>query len=295
MISDKKQSLTIPAYAKINLSLDVLRKRKDGYHDLHMVMQQVALCDRIHIRLSSEPGIHLKTDASFLPSNRGNIAWRAAELLGTRSGINLDETGVVIKIEKRIPVAAGLAGGSADAAAVLKGLNQLWRLGLSIEELQILGLQLGADVPYCLMGGTALAEGIGDRLTPLVLAKNFWVLLIKPAISVSTREVYRRLNLDQIHQRPDNLALMSAMKNADAKGMAEAMANVLETVTIPLVPEIDEIKHKMLEFNAIASLMSGSGPTVFGLFKDREKAQAAGNKLSLIYREVQVTHTLPVS
>jgi 4-diphosphocytidyl-2-C-methyl-D-erythritol kinase len=295
MTSKEKQSLTIPAYAKINLSLDVLHRRKDGYHDLHMVMQQVALCDHIYIRLSSVPGIHLKTDAAFLPSKRGNIAWRAAELLGTKSGINLAETGVEIEIKKRIPIAAGLAGGSADAAAVLKGLNQLWRLGMSIEELQMLGLQLGADVPYCLMGGTALAEGIGDRLTPLVLAKNFWVVLVKPAISVSTREVFQRLNLGCIHQRPDNMALISAMKNADVRGMAEAMANVLETVTIPLVPEIDEIKHKMLEFNATASLMSGSGPTVFGLFKDREKAQAAGSKLSLIYQEVQVTHTLPVS
>lgn len=287
-----ESGLLVPAYAKINLSLDVLRKRRDGYHDLHMVMQQISLCDQVQIQLSESPGISLTTDAPYLPTGPGNIAWRAAEIIGTLSGMNLSETGVKIAITKRIPVAAGLAGGSADAAAVLKGLNQLWRLNLSVEELQKIGLQLGADVPYCLMGGTALAEGIGDKLTPLKMEKPLWVVLVKPTQSVSTREVYQGLTLDLGMKRPDNIALIHAMEQGDLKGMAQAMDNVLETVSIPMVPEIKEIKMKLTEYNALVSLMSGSGPTVFGLFKEQAKAKSAGNKLSRLYREVHVAHTI---
>ncbi len=292
MIKHSELGLLVPAYAKINLSLDVLRKRSDGYHDLHMVMQQISLCDQVHIEISETPGINLTTDAHFLPAGPGNIAWRAAELLGTFSGMNLSETGVKIAINKRIPVAAGLAGGSADAAAVLKGLNQLWRLGLSLEELQKISLKLGADLPYCLMGGSALAEGIGDKLTPLKLDKPLWVVLVKPAHSVSTREVYQGLKLEEVTKRPDNMGLINAMEKGDLRRMGESMDNVLETVTIPMVPEIKEIKKKLIEYNAMVSLMSGSGPTVFGLFKDRGKAKGAGNKLSRLYQEVHVAHTM---
>ncbi len=291
----KKRSesgLLLPAYAKINLSLDVLRKRSDGYHDLHMVMQQISLCDQVQIQLSESPGINLTTDAPYLPSGPGNIAWRAAEILGTLSGMNMSETGVKIAITKRIPVAAGLAGGSADAAAVLKGLNRLWRLNLSVEELQKIGLQLGADVPFCLMGGSALAEGIGDKLTPLKLEKPLWVVLVKPTHSVSTRDVYEGLKLDLVMKRPDNISLIQAMEQGDLKGMGQAMDNVLETVTIPIIPEIKEIKKKLIEYNALVSLMSGSGATVFGLFKEQAKAKGAGNKLSRLYREVHVAHTI---
>lgn len=288
----EKQGVNIAAHAKINLSLDVLRRRKDGYHDLSMIMQQLDLCDQVRIHLSREPGILIKTDTAFLPNDRNNIAWRAAELMGKRSGMDLQGSGVVIDIQKRIPVSAGLAGGSADAAAVLKGLNQLWRLGMSLEELQILALPLGADVPFCLMGGTALAEGIGDRLTPLKMSRAYWVVLVKPPVSVSTREVYQNLDLKNLRKHPDNLSLITALWDADVKRMGASMANVLETVTIPMVPEISEIKQKLLEYNASVSLMSGSGPTVFGLFKDREKARAAGKKMARIYREVHVTHTV---
>lgn len=287
-----ESGLVVPAYAKINLSLDVLRKRSDGYHDLQMVMQQISLCDQVHIQLSETPGISLTTDAHYLPTGSGNIAWRAAQMLGTLSGMNLSEAGVKIAITKRIPVAAGLAGGSADAAAVLKGLNQLWRLNLSVEELQKIGLQLGADVPYCLMGGSALAEGIGEKLTPLKLEKPLWVVLVKPTHSVSTREVYQGLQLDQVMKRPDNLGLINAMEQGDLKGMGQAMDNVLETVTISMVPEIKEIKKKLIEYNAIISMMSGSGPTAFGIFRDQAKAQGAGNKLTRLYREVHVAHTI---
>ncbi len=285
-------SLMVPAYAKINLSLDVLGKRSDGYHELHMVMQQISLYDDVHIQVIHEPGIHVTTDAAYLPTGEGNIAWQAAKVLGEFSGIALNTSGVAIDIKKRIPVAAGLAGGSADAAAVLKGLNQLWRLGYSMAELQVMGKRLGADVPYCLMGGSALAEGIGEKLTPLVLYKPLWVVLVKPAQSVSTREVYQRLDVKHITRRPDNHALMVAMKKGDLKTMASSMANVLEEVTGSLVPDIGDIKQKILEYNGVVSLMSGSGPTVFGLFKEKEKAESAGNKLSRRYRDVYVVHTL---
>ena len=284
--------LIVPAYAKINLSLDVLRKRSDGYHDLHMVMQQISLCDHVHLQLTQTPGITLTTNAPYLPTGPGNIAWKAAESLGTLAGMNLSETGLKISITKQIPVAAGLAGGSADAAAVLKGLNQLWRLNLSLVELQRIGLQLGADVPYCLMGGSALAEGIGDKLTPLKLDKPLWVVLVKPGQSVSTRDVYQGLRLDLVAKRPDNMGLISAMAQGDLKKMSLAMDNVLENVTIAMVPEIKEIKKKLIEYNAAVSLMSGSGPTVFGLFKDQAKAQGAGSKLGRLYRDVHVAHTI---
>lgn len=284
--------MMVPAYAKINLSLDVLRKRSDGYHDLNMVMQQISLCDEVYLETSSEPGISLTTNIAYLPRDRGNIAVRAAALLGKLSGVHFNETGLKIHIQKNIAVAAGLAGGSANAAAVLKGLNQLWRLGLGCGELEKIGLQLGADVPYCLMGGSALAEGIGEKLTPLKLEKPLWVVLVKPSQSVSAEEVYQGLHLESVQKRPDNLALISAMAKGDLKGMAAAMANVLETVTIPMVPEIEDIKKKLVEYNAAVSLMSGSGPTVFGLFRDKDKAKGAGNKLARLYREVHVVHTV---
>lgn len=289
---NQQESLLIPAHAKINLSLDVLGKRSDGYHELRMVMQQLSLADQVRITLTPESGIRLRTDAPYLPTDHRNIAWQAANLLGSRAGINLQEVGVEIAITKRIPVAAGLGGGSADAAAVLLGLNQLWRLGLSVEELQLLGVQLGADVPYCLMGGTALAEGIGERLSPQILANKLWVVLVKPPVSVSTRDVYGELDLNTLKSRPDILALLAAMAAGDTHRMDRAMANVLESVTTRKVPDIIEIKRKMLEYNAFTSLMSGSGPTVFGLFRDREKAQAAGDKLQRKSYDVYVAHTI---
>jgi 4-diphosphocytidyl-2-C-methyl-D-erythritol kinase len=289
---NRPETLVIQAPAKINLSLDILRRRKDGYHDLCMVMQQIALCDLVRMRIIPESGIRLSTNADFLPVNHQNIAWQAAELLGNRAGINLSDSGVEIVIEKRIPVSAGLAGGSADAAAVLKGLNQLWRLGLSLGELQKFGLELGADVPYCLQGGTALAEGIGEQLTPLRMAKDLWVVLVKPPVSISTKEVYNRFNPEHVMQRPDTIALIDAMNRFELTAMAGAMANVLESVTLSMVPEISEIKSKMIEYNAFASFMTGSGPTVFGLFRTAEKARAAGTKLSRLYREVHITQTV---
>ena len=289
---NQSDTLVLQAPAKINLSLDILRRRKDGYHDLCMVMQQISLCDLVHIRILPEPGIRLSTNADFLPVNHQNIAWKAAELLGTKSGINLSDSGVELIIDKRIPVSAGLAGGSADAAAVLKGLNQLWRLGMSLGELQKFGLELGADVPYCLQGGTALAEGIGEQLTPLKMAKDLWVVLVKPPVSISTKEVYNRFKPEEVKKRPDTISLINAMSRFDLTAMADAMANVLESVTIETVPEINEIKRKMLEYNAFASFMTGSGPTVFGLFKTAEKARAAGTKMSRLYREVHITQTV---
>ena len=293
MTQSTSSGISINAPAKINLSLDVLNRRTDGYHTLCMVMLQLALCDQVTVYLSEEAGIRVTTDAAYLPVGEGNSAWQAAMHLSRLCGIDMKHAGVEIHIRKRIPVAAGLAGGSTDAAAVLKALNQLWRLGMSSEELQQVGLAIGADVPYCVMGGTALAEGIGERLTPLKTARPIWVVLVKPSVSVSTGQVYQKLELDQIrHQRPDTLALIAALAEGDIRRIGEVTANVLESVTVSMVPEVAVIKKKLLGFNAAVSLMSGSGPTVFGLFRDKEKAESAGAKLSLLYRDVFVTYTI---
>lgn len=271
----KEQKLK--AMAKINLGLDVLGKRPDGYHDLRMIMQTVWLYDQITLQEIREPGIRVNTNLSCLPINEDNLVYRAAQLLMEEFGIR---QGVEISLKKFIPVAAGLAGGSSDAAAVLVGMNRMFDLGLTKKGLMERGVKIGADVPYCVLRGTALAEGIGDVLTRLPAAPEAYVLLAKPAVDVSTKFVYTnlKLNADTVH--PDINAQVQAIRDGDLGRMARLMGNVLETVTVPAYPVIGQIREAMLRLGAINARMSGSGPTVFGLFDDRDRAQRAYAELS---------------
>lgn len=271
--------LEVPAFAKINLSLDIVKKREDGYHDLSMIMQTVMLHDTVLLEAIPR-GIRLECKCSWVPKDGTNIAWKAASLLMEQCGI---KSGVKIKIIKRIPVAAGLAGGSTDAAAVLRGLNKLFLLGLDKEELRILGKRLGADIPYCIDGGTMLAEGIGERLTALPDFKNVDIVIIKPKIGVSTAWVYGNLEISKIQEtdRPDTKQLIQALSQRDIKTVAQQMKNVLEKVTIPRYGIIQEAKDKLLESGALGSMMSGSGSAVFGIFPDSISAAAAYGKLAM--------------
>lgn len=264
--------LKLKAMAKINLGLDVLRKREDGYHDLRMIMQSIYLYDQIELSRKSEPGIQVEVNLSYLPVGEDNLVYRAAKLLMDEFAIT---DGVTIRLQKYIPVAAGLAGGSSDAAAVLVGINRMFNLKLSQEELMKRGVKIGADVPYCIMRGTALAEGIGEKLTRLPNTPEVHVLLAKPAIHVSTQFVYGNLRASELTEHPDIDGQIDAVKRGDIYAMAEKMGNVLETVTIPAHPVIQDIKDHMMEHGAINSMMSGSGPTVFGLFDDQQKAKEA--------------------
>lgn len=269
--------LKLKAMAKINLGLDVLRKRPDGYHDLRMVMQTVRIFDRITLRKKAEPGIRVSTNLNFLPVNEDNLVYKAAHLLMSEFHIS---QGIEIDLQKYIPVAAGLAGGSSDAAAVLVGVNKMFRLGLSMEDLMERGVKIGADVPYCVMRGTALAEGIGEILTPLPAPADAYVVLAKPPIHVSTGFVYGNLKADQLKEHPDIDGQVQALKDGDLEKVVSLMGNVLETVTVPAYPVIDEIKNCMKQAGALDAMMSGSGPTVFGIFDDQKKAQKAYDILS---------------
>lgn len=264
--------ITLKALAKINLGLDVVRRREDGYHEVRMIMQTIHLYDLLEIQKIREPGIQIVSNLSFLPVNENNLVYKAARLLQEEFALT---DGISVKLTKRIPVAAGMAGGSTDAAAMLYAMNQLYDLGLSRRELMKRGVQIGADVPYCLMRGTALAEGIGEKLTQLPPMIKCPVLIAKPSISVSTRFVYQNLKLDEQTNHPDIDALMKDIREKDFDGVCVHMGNVLESVTIPNYPVIAEIKQQMMRSGAKASMMSGSGPTVFGLFEDGETAKRA--------------------
>ena len=258
--------------AKINLGLDVVRKREDGYNEVRMIMQPVNLYAKLFISVSEKPGIRLKTNLSFLPVNENNLIYKAAKLLIDEFDI---KNGVDIQLQKFIPVAAGMAGGSTDAATTLIGMNQLFDLKLSRRQLMERGVKLGADVPYCVTGGTALSEGIGEILTRLPDVPKGYVLVAKPGISVSTKFVYTNLKLDQLESHPDIDAQVEAIRQQDFGKMAGLMGNVLETVTIPAYPVIQEIKDLMMKQGAVNAMMSGSGPTVFGLFTNQRQAEAA--------------------
>lgn len=279
--------IAVKALAKINLGLDVLRRREDGYHEVKMVMQTIHLCDSLTIR-KADKGIHLTSNLSFLPANENNLAHRAAQLLMEEFHI---EGGVEIHLEKRIPVAAGMAGGSTDAAGVLYGMNEMFSLGLKRTELMTRGVTLGADVPYCLMRGTALAEGIGEKLTSLPPMVKCPVLIAKPQVSVSTKYVYEHLQLNEDTRHPDIEGLIRAIKGKELNDIASRMGNLLETVTVQRYPEIAAIKDIMREQGALNAMMSGSGPTVFGLFQDRKDAKRAASVLrsSGLTRQVFVT------
>ena len=266
----------LKALAKINLGLDVLGRREDGYHNVRMVMQTIYLYDNITIRRTKESGITLESNLYFLPNDEGNIAYKAAKLLMDEFQI---QDGVHITLDKHIPVAAGLAGGSANAAAVLVGMNRMFSLGLSEEELMERGVNLGADVPYCVMRGTVLAEGIGEELTRLSALPKCYILIAKPGISVSTHTVYEKLDALSITEHPDIDGVIKGLENQDLKAIASSMGNVLEQVTVDAYPIIEKIKDVMKEQGALNAMMSGSGPTVFGIFRDRRTAKEAFTKV----------------
>lgn len=270
--------LEIPAHAKINISLDVLRKREDGYHELRMIMQTLELHDTVCLEAAGN-GIALVCGSQWVPEDSTNTAWKAADLMRRSFGI---KDGIRIRIVKRIPVAAGLAGGSSDAAAVLRGMNEMFGLGLGNDELRRLGKEVGADVPYCIEGGTRLAEGIGEILTELPSFAGVDTVLIKPGIGVSTQWVYRNLKLSEINDRdrPDTEFLSEAICRRDIMCVARNMKNVLEHVAIGRYDIIAEAKKQMAASGAAGSMMSGSGPTVFGLFADAGAAEAAYEALS---------------
>lgn len=278
-------TLTLKALAKINLGLDVLGKRDNGYHDVRMVMQTIYLYDNVTLEKTEESGIQVETNLFYLPVNEDNIAYKAAKMLIDEFEI---QSGVRIVLEKHIPVAAGMAGGSSNAAAVLVGMNRLFSLGLSMEELMKRGVLLGADVPYCVMRGTVLAEGIGEILTPLPPMPNCSVLIAKPGISVSTKTVYEKLDALDIVDHPDIDGILEGLEHQDIEKIASSMGNVLERVTIESYPVIEEIKTAMKEAGALNAMMSGSGPSVFGIFKDRKTARKAQQKIRDMHIAKQV-------
>lgn len=278
----------LKALAKINLGLDVIGIREDGYHLVRMIMQTVDLFDWVTIRKSDREGIALSTNLNFLPTDEHNIAYQAAKLLKQDFG---QIGGVELRIHKCIPVAAGMAGGSTDAAAVLYGMNQLYHLGLPMHRLMEYGLKLGADVPYCLLRGTALAEGIGEKLTRLAPMPDCYILIAKPPVSVSTKLVYQTLDALEEPPHPPIDAQIQALEAQDLTALAMNMGNVLEGVTVPMHPEIVQIKEMMEAQGAAAAMMSGSGPTVFGIFSEEAKAYEAKTKIrnSGLARQVYVT------
>lgn len=271
------KSIRLKARAKINLTLDVVGKREDGYHLLESVMQTVALYDGIVIERIPEDAIVIEANLPWLPKDERNLAYKAAHLM--RKNYNIQE-GVCIQIDKRIPVAAGLAGGSSDCAAVLVGMNRLFDLGLKRWELQKLALTLGSDIPYCIQRGTALAEGVGEILTPIKSdCPVCHVVLAKLPVSMSTAVVYGGLQLDDIEKHPNAKKMIAAMEAGDIAEMGRNLGNVLESVSIPMQPKIAKIKEEMIALGAEGALMSGSGPTVFGLFQDEAVAKRAAAKI----------------
>ena len=265
----------LKAYAKINLGLDVVRRLENGYHEVRMVMQTVGIYDELSFSKTDE-GIVITTDSGELPTDEDNLIYKAAKRMMERYDIR---QGVRIHLQKNIPIAAGMAGGSTDAAATMKGMNELFELGADREELKEIGVQIGADVPYCVIGGTALAEGIGEKLTVLPDAPNCFLLVAKPDINVSTKYVYEHLDAEGVPVHPDIDGMVQAIRQKDLQGVVDRLDNVLERVTVKEYPVIDTIKARMLELGALSSLMSGSGPTVFGIFPEEEKAIQAYEQL----------------
>jgi len=266
------QKISLSAHAKINLSLDILSKRPDGYHDMRMIMQSIALSDRLTLEKNNTGTIKLDSDLKFLPKNGKNLAERAAELFFEETGIS---SGVSIRLRKSIPVSAGLAGGSTDAAAVLRAMNILFETGLSQEELCVMGKKLGADIPFCIVGGTALVEGIGEQITPLPPMPDCHIVLCKPRFGVSTAYVFSKINVAKLKEHPDTKGIIAAIEENDLTKLSHRLYNVMESVTAAEHAKIGEIKTAMLDCGALGCAMSGSGPTVFGLFDKQENAQTA--------------------
>ncbi|QFF97385.1 4-(cytidine 5'-diphospho)-2-C-methyl-D-erythritol kinase [Psychrobacillus glaciei] len=265
----------VKAPAKINLTLDVLHKRPDGYHEVEMIMTTVDLSDRIGLERREDGKIHILSVDRFVPTDFRNLAYQAAKILKEMYHV---KSGVTIKIEKNIPVAAGLAGGSSDAAATLRGLNTLWSLGLSLDELAQIGTKIGSDVAFCVYGGTALATGRGEKIRELPSPANCWVILAKPTLGVSTADIYGSLKINQI-EHPKTKQMIEAIEKKDFVQMCDSVGNVLENVTLKLYPEVANLKDQMQKFGADAVLMSGSGPTVFGIVQHESRVQRIYNGL----------------
>ena len=290
--------LKLKAYGKINLGLDVVRRREDGYHEVRMVMQTVGIYDTIDLVRIPQKTIKVETNLYYLPNDSNNLVYKAAKLLMDEFGI---QEGVSIKLQKFIPVAAGMAGGSSDAAAVLFGVNKMFRLGLTMSQLMERGVKIGADVPYCLMRGTALAEGIGEKLTRLPSVPQCQVLIAKPPVNVSTKYVYENLHANDLiaEEHPDIDGMVEAIRSSDLHGIVKRFGNVLERVTLKEYPVIGEIKDKMKKLGAVGTLMSGSGPTVFGLFENPQLAANAYEELrygeaSKLTKQVYLTNFFQV-
>lgn len=277
------------AAAKINLTLDVLHKRPDGYHEVEMIMAMVDLADRIEMTELQRDTIIISSQAGYIPLDEKNLAFQAARLIKDRYDVR---QGVYIHLDKKIPVAAGLAGGSSDAAATLRGLNRLWRLGISDEELRVLGAELGSDVPFCVTGGTAVARGRGEKLEFIDSLPQCWVVLAKPPINVSTADVYGKLQADRIGRHPDTAGVLQAIRDKNFSALCEGLGNVLEEVTLPMYPEVRQLKNCMERLGADGVLMSGSGPTVFGLCSKEKKALRIYNGLRGFCKEVYAVRLL---
>lgn len=277
------------APAKINLMLDVLHKRADGFHEVEMIMTMVDLADRLELSELPRDTIIISSQAGYIPLDEKNLAFQAARLIKERYNV---KSGVHIHLDKRIPVAAGLAGGSSDAAATLRGLNRLWRLGIPSQELQELGAELGSDVPFCVTGGTALATGRGEKLTPIKNPPQCWVVLAKPPINVSTAEVYGRVRSNNIAVHPSARKMQDAIEAGDFGGVCSHLGNVLEDVTLKLHPEVQQLKEAMVKLGADGVLMSGSGPTVFGLVSKQSKVARIYNGLRGFCKEVYAVRSL---
>ena len=264
--------MRLRAFAKINLGLDILRKREDGYHEVRMIMQTIQMYDVLEMKRVKKPGISLSVNYPYIPSDERNLVYKAAKLLMDEFQV---KEGVDIRLEKFIPVAAGMAGGSSDAAAAMVGINHLFKLGLSEKDLMDRAVNIGADVPYCIMRGTALAEGIGEKLTRIAQVPDCYVLIGKPGIGVSTKTAYESLQLDKIQSHPDIDGMIRDIENGNLLAMTDKMGNVFESGIIGKYPVIGEIKDLMEANGALKAMMSGSGPPVFGIFDDREKMEAA--------------------
>ncbi len=293
------RTITKKAYAKVNLALDVLRRREDGYHEVKMIMQNLDIYDELTFVVDNEKTsdgsnrkITITTNKEGIPTDGRNLIYKAVELMFDEYGI--DAT-IDIHLIKNIPVEAGMAGGSTDCAATLHAVNELFNLGADTNKLMELGVKLGADVPYCVMARTALSEGIGEILTPVEPLKNCYVLVVKPPISVSTKMVYTNLRANELEKHPDVDGMIEALEAEDVLGVASRMENVLETVTVDLHPEIETIKNAMKEKGALNAIMSGSGPTVFGLFDDKKTAQMAATHISSLGVSKEIFVTVPVS
>jgi len=283
-----KASVQLKARAKINLTLDVLSRRENGYHDVEMIMQQINLFDVVTVEISENKGIHLSCSDSFLPVDDKNIAFKAAQLMINKYDLHM---GFNIHIDKNIPIAAGLAGGSTNAAAVIKGINELCDLNLSIEAQQAVGFELGADVPFCFMEGCAIARGLGEELKAIRGFEHAWMVLVKPSFGVSTKDVYTNLHLEEIIEHPNTEKMIHALETQNKFEVYSEMKNVLEIVTLKLHPKVAEIKTTLSGYGAEGVLMSGSGPTVFGFFSTYERAKTAHKKLKMLYPQSYVIST----